>query len=169
MRSDQARVLAERIHACVPGAPHAEVAITATKDDLLHWCRGGRFEGRDFTPLQQAEWLAEEVRTEWENWRGSAGLHAVFLSRFTPEPADQTAEWRAECGPPDPAWSKNLLADVAGRMRGKNTDAEWAAFRRECIRQALEDERNGVGTKFNGEFLANMRARHPEEVQELSA
>jgi hypothetical protein len=59
------------------------------------------------------------------------------------------------------------------RNAGEQTDSQTAwevnRKRRECIRQALEDERNGVGTKFNGEFLANMRARHPEEVQELSA
>lgn len=71
--------------------PHSE-AIRFTAMDLIKECRGGFFDGRPWSPEQQAEEIVEEIRTTWTKWPegGTGQLLNLIRTRF-PKPAPPKA------------------------------------------------------------------------------
>ena len=67
------------------GHPYGAVAVLATAQDLIDWCKGGIFGGRPWTPSEQAGALVHEARTtfgEWNKAGGTTALLALFRGMF---------------------------------------------------------------------------------------
>ncbi len=81
-----AMVLAESL--ITIGHPRQAGSVMATAMDLHDWCKGTIFEGRPWTPLEQATALVQEVRLTWEDgWPEKGGtrkLYALFRAKYAP-------------------------------------------------------------------------------------
>jgi hypothetical protein len=120
-------------------------ALMATAMDIQGWCKGGIFDGRPWTPLEQAAAIVEEARTTWEGgWPDKGGtmrLFCLFRAKFdraklgaerqSIDVKKQQEHWEQKYGPPDPAFASSLLR-VA-------TKAEHAASRKAMLWQAVRD------------------------------
>ncbi len=85
LEPDIAHRLARRLKG-IKGFSWDEENIDATADDLRRWCRGAELNGEWWPPEKQAEWLVEQARDEWREWKGMAALRALLLSKFAPGP-----------------------------------------------------------------------------------
>jgi hypothetical protein len=81
-----AEVLADSL--CTINHPMLQAARLSTAMDLHDWCHGGIFEGRPWTPLEQANALVQEARLTFGDWAkagGTTALLAIYRAKF-PEP-----------------------------------------------------------------------------------
>lgn len=110
---EQAKPLALRL-ATIDDFPRYDEAIDATADDLVRWCKGGTFEGREWIPIAQARWLVDEARHRWDKWPGTFHLLALFRTKFDTTPPPSNAA--QELGPvPLPACGK---CNDSGTVKG---------------------------------------------------
>ena len=69
----------------LPFCPDADgLGVVAT--DLVAWCQG--FAG--WAPEQQAGWLIQQVRNDWDKWHGSKLMKEIFDREFTVLPASDS-------------------------------------------------------------------------------
>lgn len=87
---DRALELARRLKT-IPSFPWDDDNILATAQDLMRWCKGAFPGGAAWSADDQADWLVTEARENWEKWRSTAELHAMFKSRFAPQPKSGNA------------------------------------------------------------------------------
>jgi hypothetical protein len=88
--------------------------------------------------------------------------------KYVPQ-ADPVDQWKREGATYDPNFAPDLVAGIAGRMNGKNTDAEYSNFRYQCIKNAVEKEpglnrADGAERKFWSDYIAWLGCDHPAEL-----
>lgn len=187
-----ALVLAESL--TTVGHPRAAGSVMATAMDIQGWCKGGIFDGRPWTPLEQATAIVQEARTTWEGgWPEKGGtmrLLCAFRAKFDQsklgeerqsiDSKKQKEHWEQKYGSPDPAFASSLLR-VA-------TKAEYAETRkamlwqkvRDCLyyesprgRAALaqiDDKQERIEAyRYWREAVARTRRDHPTEVSAFLA
>ena len=164
------------------GHPFAQAAINATAMDLVNWCHGYIADGQVITPEQQAEALVERARTEWDGWPEQGGtkqLLELFRSMYVrkPEPSLQEEHRRLEreYGPPNKAWSDNLVktaaaGDFKAEMSQLLIDSIESAIYYTEGNGSLEIEGNGKAQResqdFWGQAMQHHEREHPQEVAE---
>ena len=88
------------------GHPYGAVAILATAQDLVDWCRGGIFGGRPWTPAEQAGALVKEARLTLGNWEkagGTTALRSLFGDMYP------------QCCESDPAWKPITFEEMIAK------------------------------------------------------
>lgn len=100
---DLAGQLAESLNS-IPEFPWKPEVVIATAEDLIRWCTGASVEGEWWDAEKQARWLVTEARETWKEWKGTAGLKALFYEKFPPptlKPGNAVTDWANEpcvCG-----------------------------------------------------------------------
>lgn len=139
---DVAVQFAEALHG-IKNAPQRPGALQATVKDLQEWCCGVPCEivyllaqkekSYSFSPsaIQQAEWLVNTARAEWDEWQGPRALQAIFDQRFRP------AIKVFESNPPKPAIECTICSDVGviAAFTGVHLPTIWKWC---CCRHASE-------------------------------
>jgi hypothetical protein len=162
---DQAREIANNLKTLV-FCPDTD-GLKAIAEDLVGWCQG--FQG--WAPDQQAMWVVQEIRNQWDKWYGSKAMREMFDQKFTIHPPDPIEAWKKQGLKPDPTFVESIL----GTINGKSTPEQLDALRWESIGDALEyqglPERDKTkdGRKFWPDFLFRMEQEHPTEVAAIRA
>src|SRR5215831_1108344 len=58
----------------IPDCPRTEMAVDALGMDLIKLCRNS----------EEAQWVVQEARWNWEKWKGTAGLRALLQEKHEP-------------------------------------------------------------------------------------
>lgn len=67
----------------IADCPRSAIAIEATAQDLIRWCRGWIGQNNVWPPEAQARWLVREARETWtEKWLGTGALKQLLDARF---------------------------------------------------------------------------------------
>lgn len=160
--------------------PDAEGLATVARD-LVLWC--GEFPG--WIPSQQAAWIIQKIRNEWDEWHGSKLMREIFDQKFTIHPDDPSAQWKRQGLQADPAFVESIL----GTINGKASPEQLDALRWESIRDALHAEAQPmafcrsrapnckcstckeahIDRQFWAEFLAQASKEHAQEVAAIRA
>jgi hypothetical protein len=75
----------------LPFCPDSE-GLRAVARDLVIWCQG--FQG--WQPHQQALWIVQQIRNNWDQWHGSKLMREIFDQKFTLHAPDPMDRWKRE-------------------------------------------------------------------------
>jgi len=100
-------------------------AINAVAEDLVRWCQGAIIDRLAWSPEAQAQWLITEAREQWDEWKGTRALHALFLAKF--RPGNKPLEHRVFRGRVDPTCS------VCGDTGFQIVEVSGVSAARQCV------------------------------------
>lgn len=149
----------------IQDCPRSNVAINATAQDLIRWCRGWIGNNNVWPPEAQARWLVREAREKWaEKWLGTGALKQLLDARFPPSNLAGNAAQPLGEKPPIECSDCNDTGIIQVRGRHQYCDCDLGAR----MRTDLGDNATRWLERMDGSLGARRRVpeprREPREI-----